>query len=558
MLIIHKFKKVFSLSVFLVLLGVGSATAEYEEIHKCDDFAAHLKDKQKWAKGISDEDLAPPPAIKYCSQAVREHPDTARFYFQLGRAFWIVQRHKEAIGNLNKAADMGHVAAYAYLGEAYRKGLGGLSANENIATQYFQAAAEGGFALEQHASANPGATEKQEASRKVSSASQKPHECDNLAAHVNDKQKWANGVTDEELAPPLAIQVCTQAIKESPNTPRFHFQLGRALWVAKRYEDAIGPLMKAAEMDHFAAYAYLGDAYQDGLGGLSVDKNSAKEFYQAAAEGGFDPAEEVVSSLDEEEEKQTFSRTGFQEPGIIEALYTGDFSKFPTNHSKFTIDIYLKDLHGFFDQEYSMLQDHLMQDPAACGLLFDPGLDQALINKAMFQNNPVWGNEKDPMKQGFKAMGSMLGQVKKMYEPGGMQSLMNDNMMGGGLNLQTVKNKAHKDARILASRYGCEGDVTIQIYKNIRPYVFNLASFAPITNKRLAEDLTEGCSSYAGSSGSSGNGDSCSCALNVILRSSITEDEQELLAASFSSRRMNRMKQKYPEFGQKITRCGIS
>lgn len=385
---------------------------------------------------------------------------------------------------------------------------------------------------------------------------QEIHLCDEVAAHIQDKQRWGKGVTDEEVAPARAISVCTAAIEEHPDTPRFHFQLGRALWMTQRYDEAVDHLSIAAEADHTAAFSYLGDAYKEGLGGLPRNEKRATSFYEAAAEGGMEVAEEVVGILEEEAEKATFTRAGFQEPDIIEGLYAGDFSRFPTNHGPFAIDMYLMALHGYFSKDFDFLQQELGQNPAACGLLWDPALDQALTNKVMFENNPLWGNEADPMKQGMQVLGSLAEMLGKMQKPGGMQELMNEGIYGaGGMNMETLKKKAVRDALTLGSRYGCESDITIQIYKNIRPYVYGQPGFAPITNKRLAQNLTEGCYAYVGDSYKT---DGCDCALNTILKSRISEDDQELLAASFSPRRIKRMKQKYPQFSQKIASCGIN
>lgn len=133
-------------SVALCLaLGGSFAIAETPRAHKCDDAAAHVDDSQKVGQGLSDKAVDPVRAITACSKAVLKNPEIARFHFQLGRAYWIAKKYKEAIAQLRQAVEMQYAPAAWYLGEAYRQGLGPLKTDLKKADQYHEVARIGGF-----------------------------------------------------------------------------------------------------------------------------------------------------------------------------------------------------------------------------------------------------------------------------------------------------------------------------------------------------------------------------------------------------------------------------
>ena len=384
------------------------------------------------------------------------------------------------------------------------------------------------------------------------------HPCDDVAAHNQDKQRWGRGISDEDLAPALAISRCSAAVKEHPETSRFHFQLGRALWVAQRYREAMDHLKKAAAGGHSAAFAYLGAAYKNGLGGVPQDNDRAMKFYAAAAEGGFNIAEEALATLQQEAKQGTFSSEGFQEPGIVQGLYTGDFSLFPSEYEQWFLDVYLLSFSEWFNDEVKFA-DKNSENVSSCALLYDPGLKQILANRVMADHPLYGGGPSDPARRGFGVLEETLKMMLQMRQPGGTESMLNDNKIDGGMKLQTLKAKAVKDALFLANTYGCQNKIAKQVYKNIRPYALNEVSYAVVTNPRLTQDLTQGCHDYVrDTSNSSRKEERCSCAVNAILKSNIPEDEQELLAASFTKKRLDRIQNKYSRFSQNISSCRMN
>jgi len=298
------------------------------------------------------------------------------------------------------------------------------------------------------------------------------HRCDQIGAHFDDIQKWAKGMTEDELAPQLAIKFCSLAVKEHPDTGRFYFQLGRAYWKAEQYHEAVDHLIKAFEMDHAAAAAYLGEAYSLGLGGYEVDVKTAREFYEAAALGGF---EVDTSNLAGSNVKQEgFNPEVFERPEIIKALESGDFSAL--SEGKFWTILYLTKFNQFFkdQKDYSFYQDVHEQNPAACGLLYEPELTKTLAMKGTFVDNPIMGNasnDGEALNNIAGVLENLLKDFTSQQQGTGRRTIdgikMTKKLTTIELDLEVLKESAEKDAFRLSTTFGCESDIIKRVYVNI-------------------------------------------------------------------------------------------
>ena len=374
---------------------------------------------------------------------------------------------------------------------------------------------------------------------------QEVHPCDEVAAHPSDKQKWGKGLTDQDLSPPRAIKLCNDALKQYPDTPRFHFQLGRALWLSQKFDEAVSHFAAAAEKGHAAAHAFLGDAYQTGLGGLGTNQERAIQSYEVAARGGFDPAYDALTRAQKSREKATFRADGFQIPEIVTALYYGDFSEVNsalTNQSlKYQRTLYLNEFHKYFaEPETQYAQANLGQNPASCRQMYDPDLSRIMVNDVVTRSNPLGQTLNEQMENMARSLGSIMDDMRS-----GGPGALTDRVM----NIEVTQQQGRQDAMHLIATYGCDSEIAKQMYRNIRPFLVGGEGIAPIIDPRMAAYLTDGCQT------SGMKATFCKCMLNSILKSNLAADDQELLAANFSPARMERMKEKYPGFRDHSKAC---
>ena len=127
--------------------GAQQATPKVIAAETCDAVAADPDDPEKPAtmSGVRDEAVDASRAINACAQAVKEESDEPRFKFQLARAYLFTDRNEEAIDLLVAAAQDGHGALLAYLGDIMLYGAGGLESEPQIAKSLYLHAAEAGF-----------------------------------------------------------------------------------------------------------------------------------------------------------------------------------------------------------------------------------------------------------------------------------------------------------------------------------------------------------------------------------------------------------------------------
>lgn len=136
-------------SVLLVsYLATAQAKAQdasiLDLVVECDVLAAHPSDPARLSEGVSDDRIVPRLAVRACEQASKEDPKEPRFSFQLGRALLAAGKKVEATPAFKKAADAGHAAAWAYLGDAFQFGHG-LEIDYKKAREAYTKARDGGF-----------------------------------------------------------------------------------------------------------------------------------------------------------------------------------------------------------------------------------------------------------------------------------------------------------------------------------------------------------------------------------------------------------------------------
>lgn len=140
------------------------------------------------------------------------------------------------------------------------------------------------------------------------------HSCDELAAHPRDPGRMAPGVPLEEVVPRAALAACEAAAGDHAATPRFHYQLGRALAAAGRYAEARERFEGAAAEGYAAAWESLGWMHAKGLG-VPADLERAADAFRKALEAGF-PSEQSLAAV-------VFSPEGYRNASLLTGIDAG-------------------------------------------------------------------------------------------------------------------------------------------------------------------------------------------------------------------------------------------
>jgi len=72
-------------------------------------------------------------------------------------------------------------------------------------------------------------------------------ECDFLGSAKEDRRRMAPAVSDDDFVPQLVVQLCQDAIRESPDKGRYYFMVGRGYYAIQDYQSAFQALSQAAE-----------------------------------------------------------------------------------------------------------------------------------------------------------------------------------------------------------------------------------------------------------------------------------------------------------------------
>jgi uncharacterized caspase-like protein len=229
---------------------------------ECDRLAASPTDKDKPASvaGVDQKKIDGLAALSACEAAVKKHPETARFYFQLGRAARILKSYKQAHELFAKASDLGSGIAAYDLGVIYLNGLD---------------------------------SEKDEA--KARSWLQRGVELGDVSAMATLGLVYSlePGRADDALAYGLFVK----AADEDPvamNSLGFFYETGRQ--VAQDYAAARSWYERAAARGNEVAMRNLGSLYERGAG-VSKDLVLARSLYEKAAVAGDEESKTRLRTL---------------------------------------------------------------------------------------------------------------------------------------------------------------------------------------------------------------------------------------------------------------------
>jgi TPR repeat protein len=122
---------------------VPVVVTENVEVNACDQEAGEPLDLQGTVKGVLPNEIDIEKALAACSVAVKDHPGTARFIYQLGRAEFANKNTVAANALFDHAANAGHTRALNQLGYMAQRGVG-RAQNIEEANVFFKLAAEKG------------------------------------------------------------------------------------------------------------------------------------------------------------------------------------------------------------------------------------------------------------------------------------------------------------------------------------------------------------------------------------------------------------------------------
>ena len=123
----------------------GPESTSTPPVHDCDRLAAAPSDPVRMSDGVKFDQIQGEEAVRACQRALEAYPGSARFEFQLGRAFHRKKSYGEALTHYRSAVDKTYTSAMNNLGGMYEDGQG-VAKDEAEAVRWYRKAAENGEA----------------------------------------------------------------------------------------------------------------------------------------------------------------------------------------------------------------------------------------------------------------------------------------------------------------------------------------------------------------------------------------------------------------------------
>jgi TPR repeat protein len=271
--------------ISLVLGNV--ALAEEAPPTDCDTYAASNVDPQRKAEGVPPNEVDFAKAIPACLDALSHDPNSARFQYQLGRAYDKSGDYQQALAWYRKAAEQGYAAAENNLGNMYNEGHG-VPKDDAQGVSWIRKAAERGFAVAQnnlgYSYLEGGGVAKdavQAATWYRKAAEQGFAMAQNSLGYLY--QRGIGVAKDAVQAATWYRKAAEQGYAASQNSLGYLYQQG--VGVAKDYVQAASWYRKAAEQGHVQAQLNLGIMYINGVGVPKDDLQAFAWTQKAAAQG---------------------------------------------------------------------------------------------------------------------------------------------------------------------------------------------------------------------------------------------------------------------------------
>lgn len=271
--------------------------------------------------------------------------------------------------------------------------------------------------------------------------------------------------------------------------------------------------------------------------------------------GGMSPSSEKISQLPQNDSDQ--NRPGqpesgvnfgkFEQRGIVEALYYGQFESLSSRRNG--VLIYISGMHNAFAKD-------LFYTAPRCALMLDSRLPQMAANSMLGDMGMGPGANRDAVANAGLRAG--LGFLMQMAQnPTGI--------MQDSINQETLKNQARNDALRLATDFGCESDVTKQMYENMKRFVYEdkpsskgqhasaSATVVPIWDRMMTSCIQD----YLGKAASTEKekAEHCKCLVDGLRNAALSEQERQTLADVFEMKDIQAISQHNKRIQPLISHC---
>jgi tetratricopeptide (TPR) repeat protein len=253
-----------------VTSGPVLASLDPSTVQPCDQLAAAPDDvaRNSAVKGVKIEDINTGEAQSTCAEAVKQFPNEARFYYQLGRAQYAAKDYPSALDSYKRAFELGNTGALYALGAMYDDGIG-VDKDPARARFYYEIAAQKKFAPA-------------------------------LVSLGSQQERGIGAAADLAKAYGFYKQAADFGDARAINKLGVFAEKG--LVVAKDVKQARSYYEKSAAMGDSEAMINLARGYANGIGGRK-DIGAARHWLARAASAGNAEAKHILAAVDKPDRK---------------------------------------------------------------------------------------------------------------------------------------------------------------------------------------------------------------------------------------------------------------
>lgn len=386
--------------------------------------------------------------------------------------------------------------------------------------------------------------------------------------------------------------------------------MGRALWAANKIDEGLEVFVSLEQDTQYGpVYAYLGDAYMYGIGGVEVDQELAISLYRVASDDGFSPATDILAALNGDAEpndlpvqsatepsdpqvaaaqpapavpqdfqrepdvrERPFNKDAYLEPEVMSGLYHGNMDKVSLGSVPYMeSDKVLFYFSGFlkpFEENYNFRD-------ASCVYLSNPTLVRIINTKALAGIPGVGGlfvgngqSLEQTLNSGAEMGWKMMGDMLQGLNSG--KGILGSDYGQAGIETTLLAQHGEKDSTRLIDQHGCGSETVTRIFANLSHFVTGQGSptvtaeekqrqtqAVELEKKKAEEERQRNLRASASKSCVSQykKRSYCGCLIEGLDEEGITETEWKSLGQSFGE--VVAIGRKYEGIVNKIRSCRL-